>query len=150
MAFKDLIPWRNRPMSALRSPFETMRGFVEPMERLLEAPWAGIGRAAATIDVDETPREIVVSARVPGFSRDEISVDVTETSVTLRGEAGRTSERRKHGFTGRVSERRSFVHRMTLPAPVKTAEAKASFKGETLEVRLPRVKETEVRRIDID
>jgi HSP20 family molecular chaperone IbpA len=39
---------------------------------------------------------------------------------------------------------------MTLPAAIRPGEAKATYKGDRLEVRLPREKEARVRRLGVE
>lgn len=129
-----------------------MRALVEPMERFFDAPWAALSPSRigiAEADIQETPTEIVVSMPLPDFSRDDIKVDVTETTLTIRARrSAEREQRRRHGVL-RQEQRREFVQHLTLPAPVKTGEVAATFKDDRLEVRLPRVKETQVRRVDI-
>lgn len=150
MAFRDMIPWSRRRKS--NDPFELMRGAVEPLEQLFEKPWALAGKFGReqALNVDEKPAEIVVSTKLPGMKREDIKIDVTETTLTIRAEQSRSQEQRRHGVLQRRESSQSYVRRLALPAPVKTADVKASFKGDTLEIRLPRVKEAQVRSIDIE
>lgn len=150
MALRDLTPWRRRGRTGAANPFETMRALTEPMERLFEPFWSMSGRLEPRFEVEQTPKELVVSASLPGFTRDGISVDVTEDTLTVRGLSAKSEESRRHGALKKRSEERSFVRRMALPAPVKTGEVKASYKDDRLEIRLPRVKEAEVKRVTID
>lgn len=150
MALRNLAPWRRRGEASLANPFEAMRGLVEPMERLFEPFWSASSRLEPRFDVEETPQELIVSAALPGYARDDISVDITENTLTVRGRRSKSEESRRHGALKKRSEEQSFVRRMALPAAVKTGETKASFKGDKLEIRLPRVKEAEVRRVTVD
>lgn len=152
MAFKDIIPWnKQRRKNSSGDPFELMRNAVEPMERWLERPWAMTGRLnAPLLDVEETPTEIVVSAKLPGLKREDVKIDVTENSLAIRAEQSRSQEKRRHGVVRRSESSQSFYRRIALPAAIKPSEVKATFKNDRLEVRLPRAKEVEVRKIDIE
>lgn len=152
MAFKDIIPWSKRRKGASSDPFEIMRGAVEPMEHLFEKPWALVGRLGRLpeVEVDEKESEIVVSAKLPGMKREDVRIEVTENTLTIRAEQARTQEQRRHGMFQRRESSQSYVRRFALPAPIKTADAKAAFKGDLLEIRLPRVTPAQVRRIDIE
>ena len=137
--------------SLLAHPVDTLRDLVGRMESFFERPMEYIGAAfEPTLDIEQTPKELVIRARLPGYSKDDISVDLTEDSLTLRGSRRSSRETRKHGGTRAEYTERSFVRSVTLLAAVRTGEAKASFKGERLEIRLPRAKETQVRRLDVD
>ena len=152
MAIRDIIPWRKRRTSAANSPFELMRDVVEPMEHFFEKPWTLTGRLGRTaeMNIEEKPTEIVVSAKLPGMKPEDIKIDVTEDTLTIRAEQARSQEQRRHGVLRRSESSRSFLRRFALPAPIKTADVKAALNGGLLEIHLPRVKETQVRRIQID
>lgn len=149
MARKHLPVSSNRGESSLlESSGEGLRGMVERMERFFEKPWDFFGATIEPkLDIEQTPKELIVSARLPGYTRDDVTVDLTEDSITLRGCKSSSKESRKHGS---YREEQTFVRSMTLPASVKTGEAKASFKGDMLEIRLPRDKEADVRRLQIE
>ncbi|HXT01320.1 MAG TPA: Hsp20/alpha crystallin family protein [Elusimicrobiota bacterium] len=152
MAFRDIVPWNRRRKEGATSPFELMRETVEPMERFFEKPWTALGRfpRMPEVNFEEKPSEIVVSARLPGLKREDVKIDVTEETLTIRVEQARSQEQRKHGVLRRSESSQSFVRRFALPSPIKTGEVKAAFKDEVLEIHLPRVKETQVRRIEIE
>ncbi|MBI3299068.1 MAG: Hsp20/alpha crystallin family protein [Elusimicrobia bacterium] len=131
--------------------FESMRGLMERMESFFEKPFDLIGSLAEPkVDIEETPMELVVTARLPGFQRGDVAVNVTENSVTLRGCRTTSKESRRHGALEREEMEKTFVRSLTLPAPVVLSGAKASFKGDRLEIHLPRMHETEVRSLEVE
>ncbi len=149
MTFRDIIPWAKHRRGAASDRFEIMRGAVEP---LFEKPWALIGGAGhlPEVDVEEKPEEIVVSAKLPGMKREDVKVEVTENTLTIRAEQARAQEQRRHGVLQRRESSRSFLRRFSLPSPVRTDDVKAAFKGDRLEIHLPRVTPAQVRLIDIE
>ncbi|MDP3544369.1 MAG: Hsp20/alpha crystallin family protein [Elusimicrobiota bacterium] len=151
MTLRDIIPWSKRRKGASAGS-ELMRGVVEPLEYLFEKPWALAGGAVRMpeVDVEEKPEEIVVSAKLPGMKREDVKIEVTENTLTIRAEQARTQEQRRHGVLQRRESSRSFLRRFSLPSPVRTNDVKAAFKGELLEIHLPRVTPAQVRRIDIE
>ncbi|MCR4294746.1 MAG: Hsp20/alpha crystallin family protein, partial [Elusimicrobia bacterium] len=149
MAFRDIIPWAKRGRGS-SSGSEMMRGVVEPLEHLFEKPWGLAGRAGRMpeVDVEEKPEEIVVAVKLPGMKREDVKIEVTENTLTIRAEQARSQEQRRHGVLQRRESSRSFLRRFSLPSPVRTGDVKAAFKGERLEIHLPRVTPALVRRID--
>lgn len=150
MAMRDIIPWSKRGKGS--SNFELMRGVVEPLEHLFEKPWAlarGAGRFPE-VDVEEKPEEILVSAKLPGMKKEDVKIEVTENTLTIRAEQARTQEQRRHGVLQRRESSQSYLRRFSLPSPIRTGDVKASFKGDRLEIHLPRVTPAQVRRIDIE
>lgn len=150
MAFRDMIPWSKRRKT--NDPFELMRGAVEPLEQLFEKPWALAGRLGRMpeLNVEEKPSELIVSAKLPGLKREDIKIEVTESTLTIRAEQARSQEQRRHGMLQRRESSQSYLRRLALPTAIRTGEVTASFKGDRLEIRLPRVKEAQVRAIDIE
>lgn len=147
MAMRSLVPWRRRARSEPLSKHERMRSLVEPIEKFLEDPWSAISGLGLRFDVQETAKEILVRARLPGFEREDVKVDVTENAVTVSASQNR---RRAHGRGSHEEASRTFVRRFTLPDAVMPESASASFKEEVLELRLPRAKERRIRRIEIE
>jgi HSP20 family protein len=131
----------------LTAPYETLRGLAERMERFFESPWEAISEMGPRVEIEQTGKDIIVRARLPGYAREDVHVDVTDDSVTLRGSRSSESQSRRHG---RASEQEWFSRTLTLPAPVKTGHVTASFKDGMLEVRMPRLKETSVRRVNVE
>jgi len=78
------------------------------------------------IDEDDT---VKIIAEVPGVEKENIKLDATEDSLTISAEA----ERRYH-------------KKISLPAPVDTESAKASYKNGILEVVLKKLKPPEKGR----
>ncbi|MBI4425690.1 MAG: Hsp20/alpha crystallin family protein [Elusimicrobia bacterium] len=130
-----------------------MRSLLEPMERLLEEPFGPAASAWSElpeVEMRETPTELVVSARLEGLRREDLKVDVTESTLILQGSRSRSEKGRRHGILQRAESRQAFVRRMALPAPVKTEEVKATFRGGALEIRLPLLRERRAQRVTID
>lgn len=127
---------------------ESMRSLVESMDRVLAeslCPQADRDGWSPDFTLKEDPRKFTLVAKLPGFERSDVRVDVTERAVTVSG--SRRRSRREHG---RVSESEVSFHRVFgLPSAVKSDEAKAAFSSGTLTVELPKQKETQVRRIEI-
>ncbi len=151
---RDLLPWR-RP--EFERPIESMRSLVESMEKMvgesLLVPGRllrGLGVSDVKVSMKETPKAYVVTAELPGFHKEELHVDVCENGMTIKAEQSRqTEEKRKHGAS-RQQSYRSWTQSFSLPSDVKSAEARASFEGDRLTVELPKVKETPVRRVEIE
>lgn len=136
---------------ASRPESGTMREMVEKMERFFQNPWDFLSGSwtqsfEPKIDMEQTAKEIVVTAKLPGYGRDDVSVDLTEDSITVRGYKSSSRESKKEGS---YREEQSFVRSLWLPDEILAEQAKASFKGDTLEIRLPRAKEARVRKLEV-
>jgi HSP20 family protein len=142
------------------SPFAFIRRFAEEMDRLIEdfgigpgprlphrfgrgpelwRPEAELAEAAWTpqVDVRERDGKLVIRADLPGLSKEDIKVDVTEDMITIRGERKqeKTEEREGHSYT--ECSYGSFYRAVPLPEGVDASQAKAEFRNGVLEVAMP-------------
>ncbi len=109
-----------------------------------ESPLSGssrdtFGEFAWTPDVELAERDHHLFARfdLPGMKKEEVTVELTEESLTVSGE--RRHGREEQGEEWFRSERSygSFCRVIPLPEGVKTADVKATFGNGVLEVDVP-------------
>ena len=133
------------------APFTTTElGAMERrMRRLLETT---TGFAAATLppaDVYETGDEYVVELEVPGYEEKELTVEVADHTLAIRGRRGTKKEEKAKEFTLQERLEREFERRFILPAEADTGRVKATFAKGVLEVHAPRVRKAEPRPVTI-
>lgn len=163
MNLKDLIPWRKKEKcTELTKPSEELRDMAASMGRVFAdflAPagagrlesWLerGLGWMLPRLDVKETPREIVVTADLPGVDKDDIRVDLSEDRLTLRASRRHEAGSRDGGAVSVERGYGSFCRSFTLPAPVCASEAKADYRNGVLKITLPKARETRVYRVNV-
>jgi HSP20 family protein len=124
------------------------RGWLTPRfgrHRTL-TPWRGESEWwAPDVEVFHRNNELVVRADLPGLSRDDIKVDVTEDRVTLQGERKHEHEEEKEGIYRSERSYGTFYREVPLPEGAITDQAKANFKDGVLEITMPAPPE-QVRR----
>ena len=151
-----------------RRPLETMSRLEQDMERLFhefwrrpllslwgpEHSWPGriLSLQMPAMDVYEEKDEVVVKAEVPGLSKEDLEVTLTESTLTLKGEKKKEEEIKEEHFYRSERSSGSFARSIELPSEVKTDQAKASFKNGILEIRLPKTEEArkKVTTVKID
>jgi len=162
------------PVKTNGRPLVFMRRFAEEMDRLfedfgLETGWTvpsfftrgrewmrrELGFVPAqwspTVDVLEREGQLVVRVDLPGMTREEVKVEVTDEWLTVQGE--RREEKKEKGKGYRYSECRygSFYRAVPLPEGVDTTKAAAEFNKGVLEVVMPyatRLQE-QARRLEV-
>jgi HSP20 family protein len=102
------------------------------------------------VDVYEEKDDIVVKAEIPGLAKENISVQVTDATVTLRGEKKREEAINEDDYYCRERAFGAFTRVVELPCQVKGEEVKASVKHGLLEVRLPKTEEAKKRAIAVN
>jgi len=90
------------------------------------------------LDVYETDDAVVLKADMPGLSRDQIEVSLSDSTLTVTGEKKKEAEVKEEHYYRSERSFGSFSRTVHLPAEVKMAEAKATFKDGVLEVRVPK------------
>lgn len=92
---------------------------------------------------------LVFQAELPGFSADDVEIDVHENVLTLRGTKKATE--RNEDAEVHFSEIRSggFERRFTLPDNVDTDEVQAVFRNGVLSIRLPMIPESQPKKVRI-
>ena len=155
-------------------PFSIMRQGIDEMERWLghlgwprgwASPpgWGSSGRGLMSqmarhmgdwmpaIDAFQRGNEFVIRAEVPGMTRQDLTVEVGDDSVTLHGERKREFEDDRDGVFWSERSYGSFTRVIPLPPGAIGESAKASFNNGILEIvmQAPSAETRRGRRIDI-
>ncbi|HHW18175.1 MAG TPA: Hsp20/alpha crystallin family protein [Firmicutes bacterium] len=113
--------------------------------------WPRLFRRAGvpTIDMYETQKEVVVEADVPGYKPENISIQVTPHTMTMRGklEASRNEER--EDYVLREREFGEFSRTVRFPVEVRAEEARARYKDGVLRVTAPKVNQGGIGARDV-
>lgn len=162
------------PYGVLGSPFALLQQVQSEMDRLFEdfglggrsamSPWRTTGRGlggatsgagpspwAPQLDVFRRGDELVVRADLPGLGKDDVSVEVEDGVLTLRGERRQESTEDREGYYWSERSYGSFERSVALPEGVDESQAKASFRDGVLEVTVPapKAEPQRKRRIEI-
>jgi len=111
----------------------------------------GFGFTTPAVDVSETDKALEVSAELPGLSEDDVDIQITGDTLTIRGEKTDAHKEERKGTY--VSERMygSFYRAVPLPPGVEIDKAEANFANGVLTVTLPKSEEAQqqVKRIEV-
>jgi HSP20 family protein len=164
MAIKDLIPWNNRgrevgihrgpdPHPFLALHREMNRMFDDVFRGFDLAPFGSArafdGIGWPQIDIDETNKEVRVTAELPGLDEKDVSLEIANGVLSISGEKKSESEDKDRRFSERYYGR--FERRIPLE-DIDEDKATASFKNGVLTVTVPKSSEAKnsVRRIEIN
>jgi HSP20 family protein len=125
---------------------------LDATERLLQRLFNTVGSAPGPLpatDVYETADEIVVEVEVPGYEERELTVEVTDHVLAIKGRRTTTDEEKGKEF--RLHERleHEFERRFALPTSADTSGLKATFGKGILEVRTPKAKDAGTTQVPI-
>jgi HSP20 family protein len=102
------------------------------------------------VDVVEEEGELILTMEVPGMKRDDIMIDVADTSLTIKGE--KKSEIEKQDVNFRLVERSygAFERTFSLPRSVDAARIQAEYQDGVLRVHMPKTAQAQGRRVEIN
>lgn len=129
------------------SPFQDLDAVERRMRQVFDQ--VGILPAWPATDVYESNGEYVYELEVPGYEERDLSVEVRDHLLTVRGEKAETKEEKEKTYF--VNERlaRSFERRFELPAEAMTDKVAAEFTQGVLVVHAPKAVELKPRTIEI-
>jgi len=148
------------PFDMMRSsPFALMRRFSEEMDQWFaqqglgrggHSMAAGGGLFAPAVEVCEREGTFVVRADLPGLTKDDVRVEVTDTALVLEGERRSEHDDQQGGVVHSERHYGMFRRQIPLPDGVNAEQATATFKDGVLEVTMPAPpRQARGRRIDI-
>ena len=102
-----------------------------------------------TIDVYQTPSHIVIESAVAGVSESDLSIDVTNDSVSIKGQRRREKHVRDEDYLYQECYWGRFSRSVILPQEVDPEEAVASFKNGILTIQLPKLNKQKTHKLKV-
>jgi HSP20 family protein len=140
-------------LSSRPTPFRMLERFADEMDRVFEDfGFGGLrsrqsGRGFGFLSGEEmwTPQveifdrngELVIRADLPGLTKDDVKVDVTDNQLTIEGERQRQHEEEREGVYRSERSYGKFYRVIPLPEGVIADQAKATFRNGVLEIAMP-------------
>jgi HSP20 family protein len=150
------------------SPFSLMRRFSEEMDRMFGDFGFGSGLASGfgrefgrladleasmwspPVEAFEREGQLIVRADLPGLTKDDVNVEITDDAIKIRGERREEKEENEEGYYRSERSYGSFYREIPLPSGVNREEANATFRNGVLEITMPApARQTGSRRIEI-
>jgi HSP20 family protein len=131
---------RPSPRDFFANPFSMMRRLSEEMDRAFSTT-LGLGREmgafSPAVEVKEAGGNLVVHADLPGLSKDDVKVEVTDEGLVIQGERKHESEETKGGWHRSERSYGHFYRAIPLPEGALVDRAQAQLKDGVLEVKVP-------------
>lgn len=135
-------------------PFRQLDQWRRDIDRFFNDNWhshlsAGMGEPR--IDVYEKDNEIIAACEIPGLAKKEdVSIDVDDNMLTISGSISQTNEVREEQMHRRERFIGRFQRTVSLPGKVLADQTQASYRNGVLEIRMPKARSANSRRIDVD
>ena len=103
-----------------------------------------------SVDLEDKGKEFHLTADLPGFSKGDVELDVTEDSVTINAKKTEAKEEKDKNYVHRERRAQTFYRQVPLPEEVRSDDAKATLNNGILEVTLPKKKPKVTKKVKID
>jgi len=91
-----------------------------------------------TIDLQDKGAEFLVTAEIPGVSKDDVEIRATPNSLEIRAETRGQQETKDETYVFRERSYSAYYRSLPMPDEVVPEAIAATMKDGTLEVRLPK------------
>ena len=152
-----LVRWRPFQNLTPYDPFREFRNLSRKINRmfadfpsLFEEEDVTDSFWSPAVDLRETDDALVLTAELPGMTRDDVEIQVTDNTLILKGEKKLSREVKRENYHRMERVYGNFSRSFTLPANVDHEKIKARFKDGVLEVTLPKSESAKPKQIPIE
>lgn len=139
------------------SPFSLMRRLSDELDRAFGTSfslWPGgaetwAGRWSPAVEVCERDNKLKICADLPGMTKDDIKLELTNEGLILKGERKREHEERHEGYHRTERSYGQFYRLIPVPENIDPDKIRAEFKNGVLEIDLPIPESARERRKEI-
>ena len=126
-------------------PFTELMSLRQAMDRLFDDSFVRPSRILSilgeardpTLDIYQTPNEVVVKAALPGLKPEDVSIDITGETLTIRGEHKAEQEIKKEDYLYQERRYGAFSRSVVLPSGLKPDKAEATMEDGVLTLSSP-------------
>ena len=147
-------------MAAALAPRNRVTNFLEPfrqeMEDLMQRFFGdedGNGKTikawAPRVDVEETDKEILVKADLPGVDPKAVEISVENGVLTIRGEMKEEKEEKKKNYHRVERFSGSFYRSLALPPGADAEKVAATSANGVVTVTIPKKPEAQPKKISV-
>lgn len=142
-----LLPWRrtNSLMEPLRNEMEDLfsRFFGTTNGSALATTWA------PNVDVEETEKELVVKADLPGVDAKDVDISVTDGMLILKGEKKEAKEEKTKNFHRVERFVGQFYRAVPLPSGTDPSKIDATIAKGVITVTIPKKPEAQIKKVPV-
>jgi HSP20 family protein len=107
------------------------------------------GEGQLTIDVYQTPEEIVVESTIAGVKPEDLDISITSEAVTIRGKREKQETVQDEDYFYQECYWGKFSRSIILPQEIDSDKAVASIKNGILTIRLPKLNRQKTKKLKV-
>jgi HSP20 family protein len=101
------------------------------------------------VDICETPESYLVTAELPGLTKDDVNISYEDGILTIRGEKKQEKEEKRKNYHRVERSFGAFERSFRVPSRVLLDKVEAKFKDGVLHLMLPKAEEARPKEIPI-
>jgi HSP20 family protein len=138
-------------------PFSELMSLRQAMDKLFEDSFVRPSRALAALgeasvpalDIYQTPNDVVVKATLPGLKPEDVTIDITGETLTIKGETKAEQEIKREDYLYQERRYGSFSRSVVLPGGLETDKAEAMMEDGVLTLTIPKAEEVKPKAIKV-
>ena len=137
-------------------PFNELVTLRDAMDRLFEESFVRPGRVLGMpsagmlpVDLYQADGSLVVKAPLPGVKPEDIDITVVGDQLTIKGETKQEQDIKQEHMIRQERRYGAFSRTISLPNPVDTSKANATFENGVLTLTLPVAEEAKPKEIKV-
>ncbi len=154
-SFTPTITRSNSNRSLLDEFFNEPFFAVAPFRSVVSGSEGVSDFATLPVDISETEKDVIVHASLPGFKKDDISIEVHDGVLTISAELDEETEEKspenaRQKFHRRERRMMSVNRSVALPVAVNDEKAIAELKDGVLTLTLPKHEKVMPKKINVN
>ena len=145
-------PENNSPateQSAKQSTEQTIPSPKQKNKKEEDREWLPESEGQLTIDVYQTPSDIVIKSTIAGVKPEDIDIQISNDMVTIRGFREKDEEVKAEDYYYQECYWGAFSRSVILPVDIEADKAEAEMKNGILTIRLPKVEKVKTRKLKV-
>ncbi|HUX98767.1 MAG TPA: Hsp20/alpha crystallin family protein [Candidatus Deferrimicrobium sp.] len=101
------------------------------------------------LDIKEEDKEYLITVEVPGFTKEEVNIEVNDDLLNISSEHKEEKEEEKEGYIHRERFHRSFSRSLRIPENIIPEDIDAKLENGLLTLKLPKREPEPPKKIEI-
>ncbi len=127
----------------------TVEAETEASEEDKSEEWLQDYEGQLTIDVYQTPNDIIIRSTIAGVKPEDIDIAINDDMITIKGERNRDVEIKEEDYFYQECYWGGFSRSVILPVEVQADKTDAELKNGILTVKLPKANTVKTKKISV-
>ncbi len=107
------------------------------------------GMITPSVDLEDRDKDFRLAVDLPDFKKEDIDIEVTDNTVTIRAEKRTAEEEKNKSYVRRERTAQTYYRRIDLPEKIDSNQAQANLNNGVLEITLPKKEPKEKKKLAI-